>query len=116
MLRPCLLCYCGVHGESRRPHKVGLLEASYIMMTSVSPRPRARARPGIHESQALRYLQMFDPPPTDYVVRAMRRFVETLRIIPDGEGTLLELGCDNHFSLLLQEFTRYKVRTHNLSH
>jgi SAM-dependent methyltransferase len=68
----------------------------------------------LHESQALAHLRMFDPPPTDYVLRGLRRFVRTLQFIPPGTGTLLELGCDNYFSLLLHEFTDYEVRTHNL--
>jgi SAM-dependent methyltransferase len=68
----------------------------------------------ITETRASAYLAEFDPPPTDYVATRLRRFVATLAMIPDGEGKLLELGCDNHFTLLLQKFTRYEIQTQNL--
>ncbi len=34
--------------------------------------------------------------------------------MPAGEGELLELGCDNYFSLLLREYTQYEIYCHNL--
>jgi SAM-dependent methyltransferase len=68
----------------------------------------------VTETEAGAYLAEFDPPPTQYVETRLRRFVATLAMIPEGEGALLELGCDNHFTLLLQKFTRYEVRTQNL--
>lgn len=70
--------------------------------------------PCITETEASAYLAEFDPPATDYVKTRLRRFAATLAMVPDGEGRLLELGCDNHFTLLLQKFTRYEVRTQNL--
>jgi|ERR1043166_7832211 SAM-dependent methyltransferase len=68
----------------------------------------------VSEAEASAYLAEFDPPPTEYVKTRLRRFVATLAAVPDGEGRLLELGCDNHFTLLLQKFTRYNVQTQNL--
>jgi SAM-dependent methyltransferase len=67
------------------------------------------------ETQALNYLNEFDPPPTGYARRCLKRFVTTLGMVPAGQGRLLELGCDNYFSLLLQKFTSYEVHTQNLA-
>ena len=68
----------------------------------------------ITESEARAYLHRFAPPPNDYVEQSLRRFIETLKIMPAGEGELLELGCDNYFSLLLREYTQYEIYCHNL--
>src|ERR1035438_5402248 len=68
----------------------------------------------VTEAQARAYLAEFDPPPTDFVNMHLPRYAATLNLLPDGTGKLLELGCDNHFTLLLEKFTRYEVRTQNL--
>src|SRR5580704_6850232 len=68
----------------------------------------------VTEREARAYLAEFDPPPTDFVDMHLPRYAATLNLLPAGEGELLELGCDNHFTLLLEKFTRYKVRTQNL--
>jgi len=68
----------------------------------------------VTEAEARAYLTEFDPPPTDFVNMHLPRYAATLNLLPEGTGKLLELGCDNHFTLLLEQFTHYEVRTQNL--
>jgi SAM-dependent methyltransferase len=65
------------------------------------------------ELEARAYLAEFDPPITDFVNMHMPRYTATVNLLPEGEGKLLELGCDNHFTLLLEKFRRYQVVTQN---
>lgn len=65
-------------------------------------------------SDAAKILAGYRPLPGAYVQKSLKRFVRTLNLLPAEGGELLELGCDNHFSLLLRHFTAYTLQTHNL--
>lgn len=73
----------------------------------LGPRPTAE--------QVGDYLKEFQPPPPPYVLHAVQRFADTIGMIPDRQGRLLELGCDNYFSLLLNKYRRYELVTQNAS-
>lgn len=67
----------------------------------------------IVEDDIISLWQEYAPPPTEYARRCITRFSATLNFLPKRDGKLLELGCDNHFTLLLQHFTSYQIQTHN---
>jgi len=58
-------------------------------------------------------LEAFDPKPTDYFRHGLARIAQTINEIPPGDGNLLELGCDSHFTLSLLNYTKYNVFPQN---
>jgi SAM-dependent methyltransferase len=64
-------------------------------------------------SELLRRLNEYDPKPTGYFQHGADRIARTIELLPRGEGKVLELGCDCHFSLSLALFTGYEVVPQN---
>jgi SAM-dependent methyltransferase len=65
--------------------------------------------------ELITWLEEWDPQPGDYIKHSMERLAQTFRCIPAGQGNVLELANDNHFSLLLSQLTSYKIYAQNLA-
>jgi SAM-dependent methyltransferase len=66
------------------------------------------------EAEVAAYLEGFfghDPHARSYISVHLRRFIETLALIPagDGSGRLLEVGANTFFSTLLRRHARYEL-------
>lgn len=68
----------------------------------------------VNDTALLSWLEEFEPGPNAYVRHGLRRMAQTLNSIPSGQGKLLELGCDSHFTLMLSGFTQYQLFPQNL--
>jgi SAM-dependent methyltransferase len=65
------------------------------------------------ESELMQMLDEFTPGPTDYFRHGAKRIAASINMIPEGSGTILELGCDCHFSLAMSELTNYEIIPQN---
>jgi SAM-dependent methyltransferase len=66
-----------------------------------------------NSTELLRLLERYSPGPTDYFRHGADRIVASINMIPDGEGKVLELGCDSHFTLAASLLTAYQVVPQN---
>jgi SAM-dependent methyltransferase len=64
-------------------------------------------------AELLTRLDHYSPRPTDYFRHGADRVTASLNMLPDGTGTVLELGCDSHFTLAMSLFTKYDVVPQN---
>jgi SAM-dependent methyltransferase len=65
------------------------------------------------DSELMQQLDEFSPGPTDYFRRGAKRIAASINMIPEGNGTILELGCDSHFTLAMSELTNYTIVPQN---
>jgi SAM-dependent methyltransferase len=63
--------------------------------------------------ELLGLLNQFTPQPTEYFRQGANRIAASINMIPEGQGVVLELGCDSHFTLAMSELTDYTIVPQN---
>lgn len=64
-------------------------------------------------TELLRVLEEFSPTPTDYFRHGADRIAASINFLPREAGTVLELGCDSHFTLAMSQLTSFTILPQN---
>ncbi len=63
--------------------------------------------------ELLHRLEAYTPGPTSYFRHGAARITASINMLPPGDGSVLELGCDSHFTLAMSLFTKYTMVPQN---